>query len=142
MRRILLEFERGGSFTADLLEEQAPETCQAFWDLLPIQQRLGHAKFSGHVIYIFPGINLERMENSRCVGVLPGEILFNPHVTNRPPHPKEVMIVYGPALIRDAFGYAPSNLFARITENVGEIAKIGRRIDEQGREFLKISRLV
>ncbi len=126
---------------ADLLDEQAPETCQAFWNLLPLRKQLGHAKFSGHVIYLFPGIDLERIENSRSIGVIPGEILFNPHVTNRPPHPKEVMIVYGTALIRDAFGYAPSNLFARITENTGELANIGRRIDEVGREFLEISRV-
>jgi hypothetical protein len=90
MRTIQLKFERGGSLTADLLDELAPETCKAFWNLLPMRQKLSHAKFPGHVISIFPGINLELMENSRCVGVLPGEILFNPHVTNRPPHPKEL----------------------------------------------------
>ena len=141
MRKIKLEFERGGSFEAELLDELAPKTCQAFWDLLPLRQRVGHAKFSGHVLYIFPGITLDVMENSRCVGVIPGEILFNPHLTNKPAHPKEVIFVYGPALIRDSFGYAPSNLFARITQNVEEFTKIGKRIDEEGREYVVISRI-
>lgn len=141
MRKFALEFEKGGVFQAELIEDLAPKTSRAFWDLLPLRQKVGHAKFSGHVLYIFPGMDIADMENSRCIGVLPGEILFNPHVTNQPPHPKEMMIVYGPALLRDAFGYAPSNLFARITANVDELMKVGKRIDEEGREFLEIYRL-
>ena len=141
MRRFVLEFERGGAFQAELLEDLAPKTCRAFWDLLPLRQKVGHAKFSGHVLYIFPGMDIVEMENSRCIGVLPGEILFNPHVTNQPAHPKEMMIVYGPALPRDAFGYAPSNLFARISADIEELKKIGKRIDEEGREYVEIHRL-
>lgn len=36
-KQIDVEFERGGKFVADLLEDQAPKTCKAVWDALPLE---------------------------------------------------------------------------------------------------------
>jgi hypothetical protein len=62
----------------------------------------------------------------------PGSGNGNPHVTQNPPHSKEMMIDCAPALKRDICGYAPQNLFARISQNVEELAKIVKRIGKKG----------
>ena len=33
-KQIRITFEKGGSFLADMLEEQAPETCKLVWSML------------------------------------------------------------------------------------------------------------
>jgi hypothetical protein len=140
-KSIKLEFKKGGVFEADLYWEKAPETCKALWELLPLTLEVGHAKFSGHALYVFPGISLKVMENSRCIGLLPGEILYNPHVTNSPPHPNELSFVYGLAAMRDSFGYAAFNLIGKIKEDqIQGFVKIGERIDRKGNEGVVITK--
>lgn len=137
-RRIVLEFERGGRLIADLLDEDAPETAQAFWNKLPMRELCEHAKFSGFVISILPDLDVHKAENSRAIGVLPGQILFNPHLNNSTWHKREIAIVYGVAAIRDSFGYAPCNLVANISEGQDLLREIGTRIHHEGREYLEV----
>jgi hypothetical protein len=136
---IKLEFQRGGAFKVNLFWDKAAETCQGLWEMLPLNLEVAHAKFSGHVIYVFPGLELKMMENSRCVGVMPGEILYNPHITNCPSHPNELSMVYGPALMRDSFGYAQFNLIGRVKgDQINDFIEVGKRIDLKGREYVAI----
>jgi hypothetical protein len=140
-RRIVLEFERGGRLIADLLDEDAPETAQALWDCLPFRDLCEHAKFSGFMISVRPDLpSINKPENSRSIGVIPGQILFNPHLNNQTWHKRELAIVYGIAVMRDSFGSAPSNLVANISSGVDELREIGIRIHQEGREYLEIKR--
>jgi hypothetical protein len=140
-KEIKLEFERGGIFGVSLFWDEAPQTCQGLWEMLPLNLEVAHAKFSGHVIYVFPGFESKIMENSRCVGVMPGEVLYNPHFTNCPSHPNELSMVYGPALMRDSFGYAQFNLIGRVKgSQIDNFIEVGRRIDLKGRESVTILR--
>lgn len=70
-------------FVADLLEDKAPQTCEAFWNALPFEQEMIQVKWSGHVSYALTDIELEVAECSRCYGVCPGDILYNPMFTMR-----------------------------------------------------------
>lgn len=141
-RKVVLEWERGGKLIAELLDTDAPDTAEAFWRMLPIREYCEHAKFSGFVLSILPDIpSIHKAENSRAVGVVPGQIVFNPHLNNKTWHKREVSIIYGVAAMRDSFGTAPCNLFAEIREGLDELREIGVRIHHEGREFLEIRRL-
>lgn len=139
-RKIVLEFERGGRLIADLLDADAPDTAAAFWKDLPMREICEHAKFSGFVISILPDLDVHKAENSRAIGVLPGQILFNPHLNNATWHKREIAIVYGVAAMRDSFGYAPFNLVANIVDDLDLLREIGIRIHHEGREYLEIKR--
>lgn len=140
-RKVVLEFERGGRLVAELLDTDAPKTAEAFWRKLPIRDLCEHAKFSGFVLSILPDLDVHKAENSRAIGILPGQILFNPHLNNATWHKREISIVYGIAAMRDSFGYAPCNLFAQIVEGLDLLREIGVRIHHEGREHLEIRRL-
>lgn len=140
-RKVVLEFERGGRLIAELLDKDAPETAEAFWKKLPITDLCEHAKFSGFVLSILPDLDVHKAENSRAIGVLPGQLLFNPHLNNATWHKREISIVYGVAAMRDSFGYAPCNLFAEIREGLDQLREIGIRIHHDGREKLTIRAL-
>ena len=47
-------------FVADLLEDKAPQTCEAFWNALPFEQEMIQVKWSGHVSYALTDIELAR----------------------------------------------------------------------------------
>ena len=139
-RKIVLEFERGGRLIAELLDQDAPETAAALWKKLPMRELCEHAKFSGFVLSILPDLDVHKAENSRAIGVMPGHIVFNPHLNNATWHKREISIVYGVAAMRDSFGTAPCNLVANITENIDLLREIGTRIHHEGREYLEIKR--
>lgn len=129
-------------FIADLLEEQAPKTCAAFWDALPFEQEMLQVKWSGHASYVLTNINLKEAECSRCYGVCPGDILYNPHVHDAAEHPHEVSVVYGPAAMASVAGFAIMNFFARIPpEYIKELYDVGIEISQKGLKWAKFSRI-
>lgn len=129
-------------FIADMLEDKAPKTCQAFWDMLPFEQDLIQVKWSGHVSYVLTQMDLKESECSRCYGVCPGDILYNPHVHDAAEHPHEVSIVYGPAVMSSVAGFAIMNLFARIHgESIDELYDLGIEISRKGLKKARFSRI-
>lgn len=126
---------------ADLLYEEAPRTCGAFAAAMPYCDRpLGHAKWSGCVISLFTDMTFRTAENSYGMGVCPGDILYNPHLHDKPEHPNEVSIVYGPAAMRTFSGYAIANLFARIRPQYLDIlADLGNQINRHGMRTITIA---
>ncbi len=46
-KRIILEFERGGTVFAELLEKKAPKTCKAILRALPVENKVIHAMWAG-----------------------------------------------------------------------------------------------
>src|SRR5690348_2376372 len=77
MRRIKLTFTATGeSVLADLLEEDAPETCAYIWDMLPMEHKLTHGQFSGAEVFLLFD-NPKRLPLENFTGLpLPGEILY------------------------------------------------------------------
>lgn len=69
-KQLLFQFEKGGAFAVDLLEELAPETCRVIWDSLsnPWTEKFIHSGVCGWMIetpyfpvpedYILPNENL------------------------------------------------------------------------------------
>jgi hypothetical protein len=130
---------------ATLLEEEAPRTCAALWELLPINGDTFHAKWAGRELYtlvpppkVGPGV-----ENATIMPI-PGDLLYfdvSPDsidipIAMRKAHPQglvDIAVFYG----RNSFllspqGFMPGNLFATITEGLAEYAKACGELFREG----------
>jgi hypothetical protein len=139
-RRITVEFERGGSFVARLLDEEAPTTCAAVWDALPIQGEVKRSAFSGLVMFVSTDVSVTEPENAKVYGLCPGDMSFFINV-HRLALDHQINWVFGPAAMRDVGGDTLMNHFARIVEgDLDELAQIGDRVWTQGVENVVIRR--
>ena len=140
MASLKIEFEKGGVFTARLLEDEAPKTCATLKSRLPIEYLFQQSIVSGQaMVAIPPDLTVER-ENQRVAGILPGALSFL--VKDEITHvPDEIYIAYGVFISRGLFLDAkqPVNVFANIDENLDELREIGNRIIMQGAEMVRFS---
>lgn len=114
-KQLKIEVSSGEVMYADLLEDLAPLTCAELEKHLPYENMtLSHGMYSGHAIYFRTDMDFGTAECSRSYGVAPGEILYIPHVIDAQNAGNELVIVYGPAAIRNISGFAIANLCARI----------------------------
>jgi len=74
-KKIEIEFSKGGKFTAILLMNEAPKTCEAFLKALPMEVRFRQARFSGEEFFFKTNIPCEP-ENQ--IPPKWGDISFNP----------------------------------------------------------------
>lgn len=130
VREIEIIFERGGILKAELLDKEAPDTCNAFWNALPVAGEGRHARVSGQEFYFRCDISCNK-ENNEQAKV--GDISFNVN-----PDWQAVCIYYGEGITKKE---NPFNKFARITSNMELLAEIGERIWLQGTEEITVRRL-
>jgi hypothetical protein len=141
MQRINIEFEKGGVFTAQLLEEEAPKTCAAILKHLPFTYRFHHSIVSGQAIVTLPPDLTVEEENQRTVGVPAGSLCF---LVQDPPRnvPDEIYISYGPYFVSRCSTIdfqQPVNVFGLIESGQDELIKIGKRILMEGAENVGFS---
>ena len=136
MKKIEITFERGGVFTADLLVEEAPMTCQFILEHLPLTLPFQHSTTSGQAVVGFPVAMTPKPENQRTVGIFPGSLCYL--VCNPPMHvPDEIYISTGPYFIPRGFRVdyqEPVNVFGKIEGNLEQLANIEDRILKFGVE--------
>ena len=144
-RYIRLEFQRGGTFKARMLDSLAPKTCQMIYDSLPFSSNALNSSFSGYVFYLTRGFEFHEIENPVVFGVQPGDIFLNTNA-NRSVFegailPPRVVVAYSPSVILQNWaGYLPSNHFAKIIEaDMDEFYKVGKRIRWEGKEEVMFS---
>ena len=77
-RRIRISFPVAGATAyADLMEDDAPDTCGAIWDLMPLRVRAIHDIWSGHqVIAHLDNAVVLRPENVLTYLPIPGDIFY------------------------------------------------------------------
>ncbi|MGM0668717.1 MAG: DUF3830 family protein, partial [Gemmatimonadota bacterium] len=76
MASLKIEFEKGGTFFARLLEDEAPRTCATLKSRLPFEYRFQQSIVSGQaMVAIPPDLTVER-ENQRVAGIPPGALSF------------------------------------------------------------------
>jgi hypothetical protein len=150
-RKIQLSFPATGeSVVAELLDNEAPETCQLVWELLPFEQKAIHGMYSGAEVFAMlekpypaPNENLTQIP-------LPGELLYfydnSRNVTNVRPEVAEICFIYGRGVILKSPEGAPTyaSLFARIPGDWKydwvEFAKACRKVRHEGPQILRIER--
>lgn len=136
-RRIELSLARKGvRAIATLLEEEAPRTCAAVWNALPIEGETYHAKWAGRELYtLVPLLATRPGEENATITPIPGDVLYfevSPDSIDLSPdirkaHPQglvDIAVFYGRNnLLLGPAGFMPGNLFATITEGLAEYAK-------------------
>ena len=132
---VVLE-QRGIRAVAELLDDEAPKTCQAVWEALPQSGPVYHAKWANNEIYILtPPFAAEEpgLENATVMPI-PGDILyfFVPPGSTVPPDLREqcrktgvidLAVFYGRNnYLHGPAGHMPGNIFAVFTEGLKEFA--------------------
>jgi Protein of unknown function (DUF3830) len=130
---------------ATFLEEEAPRTCGAVWDALPIEGETFHAKWAGRELYtLVPPLKTKPGEENATVTPIPGDLLFfqvSPDsidipVPMRKAYPEglvDLAVFYGRNnLLLGPAGFMPGNLFATITEGLADYAKACGELFREG----------
>ena len=140
MGQMKIEFEKGGVFVANLLEDDAPKTCRTIIGRLPFEYRFYHSIVSGQAIVALPpDLTVER-ENQRVAGIPPGTVSFL--VRDEPVLvPDEIYISYGIFISRGLTidMKQPVNVFAQIESNLDGLKQVGIRILMNGAETVRFS---
>lgn len=107
-----------------LYEEDAPETCKAFYGLLPFTETFFHARVSGQEIWIDKAPTLDIIQENASVFVEPGEVVYGPQFPLRAKTSGCMGIYYG-----EGRGLDASNIFAKVVEeDLGLLRKLGEDI--------------
>lgn len=146
-KRMRLTFtEEGVSVEAELLENEAPRTCQAIWDRLPFESEAGHAIYSGSEVFLYIPDEIVIEAENQTSRVLPGDVGYY-HV---PPG-----VVYGRLdglseicwfYDRDGRPSMPDgpvaiNLFARIVGDPAAFYQMCYRMRREGAKRLRAERV-
>jgi hypothetical protein len=144
----------GAEGEADLLEDAAPETCRALWGALeePMTARGLHGMWVGPEVMIdmpeshraFDGAKIP--PENQTVFPIPGDLVWFWFPPGAWIGQKTAVYEFGIVYARDArmfipSGWAPANVFGRITHNLDGIAAACRRFREDGRVDIIISRI-
>jgi hypothetical protein len=110
----MLEIRTAGTtFTAEIHDDQAPETVAAMRDLLPLESTLMHVRWSG----IATWINIDEIElpaiprENHTVYPSCGDLLLYPGYRNE----QEILLPCGPTCFKSPAGELAGNHFATIT---------------------------
>jgi len=160
-RKISLTYTKcGTTAVAELLDDDAPVTCEALWQALATPA----VNWGVHAMYVGREVAFDLPHGSRLADPLslppenqtlfplPGEICFKyfrarelagPGIGN--PHSDDVndlIIIYGRnARLFSTQGWIPCNLIARITENLDAFAEVSARIRKEGIKELRVARV-
>jgi hypothetical protein len=151
-RRIRLTFvATGESVAAEMLDDEAPATCQLVWDQLPMEYGSLHGQYSGAEVFILLDTPKPAPAENRTQLPLPGEILYwsetGSSVTGSGKAVAEICLIYGRAVVLRGPEGVPShgNLFARIPGDWKydwrEFAEACRRVRTKGPQRLRIERV-
>jgi len=146
VKKITISFEKGGSFAAELFEETSPETCQVFWNYLPIEGKPLHMRWAGRGLWLpladFPKPYPPRENQLSIVGE--GYLMFRVDWTGGHQNPTPgIALFYGPEIPRNLGGImgVRLNWIGRIRENLDELVQVGERIYYEGREKITLKKL-
>jgi hypothetical protein len=156
--RITLE-RRGVSCVAELLEKDAPRTCAAVWDALPMGGEAQHAKYARNEVYtMVPRFGPEIGYENTTVTPIPGDVVYFSFAggmldrsfkadqgIDHLPGVIDLAIFYGRnnLLINGDVGWVPGNVYATITEGLDAMAEACHDVWRSGsvRERLVYERL-
>jgi hypothetical protein len=145
-RRIELALKvKGVRAVATFLEDEAPRTCNAVWDALPIEAETYHAKWAGRELYtLVPPFPKGPGEENATITPIPGDVVYfdvSPDTIDLPvalrrQYPNglvDLAVFYGRNnLLLGPAGFMPGNLFATITEGLAEYARACAELFREG----------
>ncbi|MQA03237.1 MAG: DUF3830 family protein [Streptosporangiales bacterium] len=146
--------KRGVSCTAVLLDEQAPRTCEAVWNALPMGSDAYHAKYARNEIYtlVQAFADPEPGRENTTITPIPGDVAyfsFEKWQIATPSHGYssaeeahkgadivDIALFYerNNLLLNPDYGFVPANIFATIVEGLPEIAAASQDLWKRGVE--------
>jgi hypothetical protein len=135
--RISLE-RRGVSCVAELLEKEAPRTCAAVWDALPLAGDAQHAKYARNEVYTMVPRFAQIGRENPTVTPIPGDVVLFDFAggmldtafkadqrIDQDEGAIDLAIFYGRnnLLINGDVGWVPGNVYATITEGLDAMAE-------------------
>lgn len=143
--------KRGVSCVAQLLDDEAPRTCDLVWDALPVGGDVYHAKYARNELYTFvpPFPQHPGLENP-TITPIPGDVCFIPFQAGQLPsasygyRPDEaaaggaeivdLALFYGRnnLLLNADVGFVQANVFATIVEGLSDMAVAGNDVWRNG----------
>jgi hypothetical protein len=123
-------------YQAQLEEVVAPRTCAAFVQLLPFQNRLIQARWSGEAGWVplgdfQVGVGFENHTSHPA----PGELLLYPGGFSE----TEILFPYGPTLFASKMGQLAGNHFLTIVDGREQLAAMGRTIVWEGAQEIRFA---
>jgi hypothetical protein len=133
----MLEITVGSfSFRARLEEERAPETCAALRRLLPLEDELVQARWSGESAWVPLG-DLETGLGPENANSYPaaGELLLYPGGLSE----TEILFPYGATCFASKMGQLAGNHFATIVEGGERLPELGRAVLYEGAQPVRFA---
>ena len=126
----MLEIQAGGfRFLAQWEEAAAPATCAGFRAVLPFENKLIQARWSGEAAWVPLGdLDLEMPRENVTTYPSKGEILFHPAGISE----TEILLVYGHALFASTAGPLAGNHFLTIVEGLEHLPALGHKVLWEG----------
>ena len=123
-------------FGARLEEELAPKTCAALRRLLPLEDKLVQARWSGEAAWVPLG-DLETGVGPENANSYPaaGELLLYPGGLSE----TEILFPYGPTCFASKMGQLAGNHFATIVEGRERLPELGRAVLYDGAQQIRFS---
>jgi len=138
------------SVLAELLDDEAPNTCELVWNLLPIETKVIHGMYSGAEVFAMLDNPKPAPQENMVQLPLPGEVLYFYDASTGAVGAKkpvaEVVIVYGRGVVLRAHEGVPTHcaLFARIAGDWKydwiKFAAESRKARWEGPQMLRIER--
>lgn len=113
------------TFKARLEEAEAPQTCAAFRELLPLRKPILHARWSGEAGWIPLGkFALNSGYENHTSHPSPGQILLYAFGLSEP----EILIPYGSCAFSSRVGQLAGNHFLTIVSGSEQLKEFGRLV--------------
>jgi hypothetical protein len=123
------------AFIAELLEDEAPETCGALLRALPIKGRVIQARWSGEAAWLpMDDWGIEVPFENHTSHPSRGDLLYYPGGISE----KEMLIPYGSAIFGSKVGQLQGNHFATIVEGADRLREMGEKVLWEGAQEIVI----
>ncbi len=122
------------AFSAELEEESAPATVAAFRRLLPLEERIIQARWSGESAWVpLGGLDVGIGPESATSYPARGELLLYPGGVSE----TEILFPYGRACFASTAGQLAGNHFATIVQGLDGLTELGRRVVWEGAQPIR-----
>jgi hypothetical protein len=122
-------------FVARFEDQAAPRTCAAFRRLLPFENQLIQARWSGEAAWVPMGdFKLEVPAENATSHPSRGDLLFYPAAASE----TEILFPYGSACFSSKVGQLAGNHFLTVIEGQELLSELGRLVLWQGAQPIRI----
>lgn len=127
----------GDVYTAELLEDEAPESIETMREFLPLDTEVKHVRWSGHAVWV----NIDEIElpavprENHTVYPSRGDVLFYPGYRNE----QEILIACGPTCFKSPAGELAGNHVGTLDASDEELVALENATLDSGKKDVTIS---